>query len=537
VQDRRSWIARRVGRRLLPPYNRPPRGDRGMVGQVRANSDHRRLDRRPPGNENRARLNATPGMSTSGLQKIQALAAQDGERCVSSEPAPTMHGHPGELGWGSVEWTSVRAQRAAKLIGVAIVVVVVAAVVYLGPGWARARSQGSVLQPSSAPSAGRVSVASFGDADNGAVLMVGEFGTNRSYITSNGGRSWTQQGQGYIQTTFFDRNHAIAIENGIGGFWTTADAGRTWAFQGLPANAQRSGFTTNVVGSMSFLDPMHGWWFDVEPDSPTPTAALLRTSDGGRTWDHLGATGVPADRIPGSPVFIDTLRGAVVAWPPGIPGWPSILTTQDGGNTWESVAIPKPPVSGAYLAEQGPAGTTLVAHGGRIVLSLDLLPARTLIPSPGAPGNALPQAVSGWSSVSDDGGLSWTSWSGKPATAIASLVFCSPIDASGSQRSCPGLGAPVFDDEGRLLLVDDQRLWSSHDAGHTWQSHPTHVPRGVHLVTLVSAHGGALFATAWEGGRKPLTPSAVDSLGLPAGMLFRSRDGGVQWSVVQLPRG
>jgi len=42
-----------------------------------------------------------------------------------------------------MQWTSLRAQRAMKLIGLAIVVVLAAAVAYLGPGLVRSHSQGS----------------------------------------------------------------------------------------------------------------------------------------------------------------------------------------------------------------------------------------------------------------------------------------------------------------------------------------------------------------------------------------------------------
>jgi hypothetical protein len=100
------------------------------------------------------------------------------------------------------------------------------------------------------------------------------------------------------------------------------------------------------------------------------------------------------------------------------------------------------------------------------------------------PSGALEPAVTGWSLASEDGGLTWTSWSAEPATTVADL------------------GVPVFDD-GRLLFVDDQRLWVSRDAGRTWQANHMQLPPGLHVVAVVSARGGALFAKARGPGAGP----------------------------------
>lgn len=183
------------------------------------------------------------------------------------------------------------------------------------------------------------------------------------------------------------------------------------------------------------------------------------------------------------------------------------------------MSVPKPTTPGTHLALTRTSGAKLIAHGDRIVLWLDLLPAAPVMPSPGVP-SAVETAVTGWSLASEDGGLTWTSWSAEPVTTVADL------------------GVPVFDDGGRLLLGNDQRLWVSRDAGLTWQANHMQLPPGLHVVAVVSARGGTLFAKARGARSGPVTlvPAEFASLGSPAGTLLRSRDGGIHWSVVSLPR-
>src|SRR5262245_61414452 len=105
---------------------------------------------------------------------------------------------------------STGAPRALAPIGLAAVAVAAVGAIYLGPGLVRQNAQ----RP--APTDGKITVvgqpvtrwrlvsASFGDADHGAVTMartvttrdglviVGPPATAGTYLTSDGGRTWTQ---------------------------------------------------------------------------------------------------------------------------------------------------------------------------------------------------------------------------------------------------------------------------------------------------------------------------------------------------------
>jgi hypothetical protein len=126
-------------------------------------------------------------------------------------------------------------------------------------------------------------------------------------------------------------------------------------------------------------------------------------------------------------------------------------------------------------------------------------------------------------SVSDDGGQTWSQ--PRPAPNIV-------------QPGYVGL-YPRLDDRGRLLLLDDRRLWISQDDGATWAARLMQVPAELRLVMLVSAVPGALYAMAEKTGpvdivRAP-SPGAQFTFGVPL-TLIRSTDGGAHWSVVALPR-
>lgn len=91
----------------------------------------------------------------------------------------------------------------------------------------------------------------------------------------------------------------------------------------------------------------------------------------------------------------------------------------------------------------------LVAHGRRLVLSLNMLPANVAAGSMGLPGDAGNRAIVYWSSLSEDGGQTWTPSAIEPATNLVAA------------------DVTTFDNRGRLLLADDRRLWTSTDYGQT----------------------------------------------------------------------
>src|SRR5262249_51298488 len=303
----------------------------------------------------------------------------------------------------------------------------------------------------------QLGMASFGDADHGAVTMIGP--SPAIYQTSNGGRIWIKHPSGALAMTFLDRGHA-----GAGGQWeigSTTDSGLTWRSSQAPFSLGSFGLLVGagIVGGPTFLDPANAWWLDAGPGPPS----LWRSFDGGSTWRRLAGARFPSGHRLGQPVFVDAFHGAIVMSGLETDSWPSVLTTEDAGESWREVAIPVSPVAGAHLALPTPLAAILLAHDGALVLSLIALPAGVNAASVFGPsGDARSGMFLRWSSVSRDGGLTWWPWAPEPALSLSAWSW------------------PAFDGTGRLMLMDDQRLWISRDEGRTWQAHPVHMPHGDH---------------------------------------------------------
>lgn len=402
-----------------------------------------------------------------------------------------------------MEPASARARRALALIGLAAVAVAAAAAAYLGPGVVRTAWPRSRAPAAATPSPRLLVYASFGDADRGAVMLAAPSQPPVTYLTSDGGRGWTQPPAAASLVTFVDRDHAVAF--GFAGM-TTADGGRTWTSVPSPlAHRFVVAPGLGVFGGPVFIDPARGWWLDDGTLSGSGPE-LWRTSDGARTWTRLPATGLPAGRgLESWPTFLDPLRGVIVRFPP-LAQWPSLLATGDGGDSWRDVDLPPSPLPGMQVPLSGLGEAVVLAHGNHLVLALDAVSAEAA---------TTPGRLTHWASASQDGGLTWTPWSSVPTTR--------PLSQS----------APAFDGGGHLLVLDDQRLWASSDDGRTWRLRTIRMPAGARIATLLRTGHGALFAAAWRSG--PGATSAGAPLQVGADLLLRSRDGGAHWSTIPLP--
>ncbi len=422
-----------------------------------------------------------------------------------------------------MERMSAHQRRALMLIGISLVVLAAAAAANLGPGLLRPRAQ----PPTSAPSSRWLLLsASFGDADHGAVTMVrttrdgqpiiNSPATVATYMTSDGARTWRQRRPGIAFTTFLDRDHAVMSYLDLRSFDITADGGRTWTSAAWP---QGSGPAEVRIGPAMvgmglggfkgpvFLDSANVWWLMARPGPSPGPVALWRSGDGGRMWTQLAASGIPNDQLVGLPTFVDQLRGAIVVVAPStLNAWLSLLTTRDGGDTWQAATLPEPMVAGVHLAAPDPQDVVLLAHDGRLVLSLNLLPAAVAAGSIGPPGDVLNHAIVHWSSLSKDGGQTWTPWAIEPATNFVTADMA------------------IFDDKGHMQLADDRWLWTSTDYGRTWQGRSLPLPKNVHAVGVLAARADGLVIAGWRG---PRIPGDLVLLG--------SRDSGAHWTEIPLP--
>ncbi len=151
--------------------------------------------------------------------------------------------------------------------------------------------------------------------------------------------------------------------------WSTSDGGDTWRAQGTFAVESLS---PDMVGSLDFTDPEHGWFSQIEQGPEITGTALFRTVDGGAHWSEviqLGTTGlggspdgrgVASGCVELTAVFISDTDG----WITGTCaiGPPPLYVTHDGGLTWAEQNLPRS-AGGLYSQTSFPPRFTSAEDG------------------------------------------------------------------------------------------------------------------------------------------------------------------------------
>lgn len=146
--------------------------------------------------------------------------------------------------------------------------------------------------------------------------------------------AWSKQRSGtlaWLHSVFFlDQNRGWAIGS-KGTLISTVDGGKTWQ----PVSAS----TTDVLRDIFFLDENNGWLvcevnvYELKLKDE-PRAYLMRTMDGGATWERVDIKGAEVDERLVRAVFNRSGRG----WAFGEGG--VIFSTRDGGTTWTRLQSP-----------------------------------------------------------------------------------------------------------------------------------------------------------------------------------------------------
>ncbi len=115
--------------------------------------------------------------------------------------------------------------------------------------------------------------------------------------------------------------------------------------------------------------------------------AILRTTDGGETWDEVGAPSVQ----PNSMTFVDARRGWAVGYDAGTANLPAVIATEDGGATWANELTPQGFSGGALVARDGRMWLLSQLSGDPFLAGHTVIYRRDFAPEPAPPSTPRPR--------------------------------------------------------------------------------------------------------------------------------------------------
>jgi photosystem II stability/assembly factor-like uncharacterized protein len=301
------------------------------------------------------------------------------------------------------------------------------------------------------------------------------------YRSSDGGASWAAASKGLVDPTI----RSLAVDPRTAATVYGATANQTAGVIGGVFKTVDAGGSWSA--SYQGLGALPVASFAANPVAPATIyvqvagVGLLMTVDGGATWSPAAGLTNGIGAIVQDPSTPSTLyaTGSQCGGPPAAAG---LCRSLDGGTTWSPIATP--------------VGPTALAVDPSI--SADLY---------------LAGAAGFWRST--DGGASWTAATGDIANAALAGIATAPgqpgtLYAFGVIPNGPHFEPPPM-----------PRLYKSVDRGATW----TQIQAG-----LVSGASPAAFVTALA-----VDPATSVLYAVVSGLVEKSMDGGVTWSVIYQP--
>jgi len=214
------------------------------------------------------------------------------------------------------------------------------------------------------------------DVQTAYVLSIGNGPDSRIYKTTDGGASWIMQfknddPKAFLDAmSFWDANHGLVFGDSINGEFyilMTADGGRTWSRvppAALPRALESEGAFAASGTNIAVFGKTQAWI----GTGGGAKARVLRTSDGGRSWQ---VTDTPLAAGPSTGIFSIAFRDAqhgVIAggdYRKEQEAVDNLAITNDGGVTWKlvkglsgfrSVVAYVPNAKTPALVALGPAG-------------------------------------------------------------------------------------------------------------------------------------------------------------------------------------
>jgi len=275
--------------------------------------------------------------------------------------------------------------------------------------------------------------------------------------------------------------------------WSTSDGGATWSAAGSFAVL---GFSPGLVGALDFVDPLHGWFSQLQDDPGVTGTALYDTVDGGARWSQIAVVGTtgPADaRQTGRPPvgcvqLTAAFISATTGWLTGTcsSGPPPLYVSHDGGLSWTYQALA--PIPGSPWGEKSSPPTFTSAEDGTLLTE--------------DPGES-PVSVGLFATT--DGGQTWSLRYSGSGPAFS----CDFVDSHHGWLS-------MFSSHGTTAAAPD--LYVTGDGGSTWSMLSAFPYVGVDLDFLT-------VGTGWAS-------TAPNQFGEGASYLVEADDGGRSWKAL-----
>ncbi|HEX8504666.1 MAG TPA: T9SS type A sorting domain-containing protein [Hymenobacter sp.] len=271
--------------------------------------------------------------------------------------------------------------------------------------------------------------------------------------TANGGLSWTKvttaadfnaSKNGFVNFVhMFDATEGVALGDPTDGYFEilrTTDGGLTW--NRLPQSSVPPVLNASEFGNArSFFARGNTIWAGLASSSPANAVRVLKSTDRGLTWTASMAT--PLRRVVTRLAFKDDLNGiAYNSQTTGAGAAVNVIRTTDGGANWTTIS----PVNGA--------------GGSFFTYDIDAADGRYFSTGERFPFSSTPQNADFGSSYSTDG-ITWTNLnSGLPFNAfdiIGSSSATSVVGYAGLGTDENGVGG-LFKGNGTLLATRDAAL-------------------------------------------------------------------------------
>ena len=300
------------------------------------------------------------------------------------------------------------------------------------------------------------------DRDRGFVLT-----DSTLLATRDGGVSWAdvgpERGLAGVTGAFFLEEYRGWLAGTTPGLPSrlvvldTADGGTSWRERSIDASDAPGG-QPYAEAQVHFADAAHGWLLGrLGTGSAVSLGELLRTADGGETWERL-----PAPPAAGRIVFASAERGFMT----GAPVSERLYRSLDGGRSWQELSLPvrAAPGQAFYGLPQFTTpqdGTLSVTVAGRRPVLLTFLtrdggltwqPARSLalpagdytepVPAALTPGGDPAALAAGASIVVDRRGV------GRALTMRVGPIREVAPDRAAAARAVPSIRALSTDDDG-----------------------------------------------------------------------------------------